>query len=63
MTEGFNQQESLGGNAKTFMVANVSGEPQHMSQTFKTLEFAQLAKRVRNRVCLRTATIAAEGSL
>lgn len=43
-------QESLGGNAKTFMVANISRSAVHATQTFKTLEFAQLAKRVRNRV-------------
>ncbi len=46
----FVAQESLGGNAKTFMVANISGAAAATAHTFHTLEFAQLAKRVRNKV-------------
>jgi uncharacterized protein (DUF58 family) len=62
VSESLYTQESLGGDAKTFMVANVSSEAQHMSQTFKTLEFAQLAKRVRNQVCLPTCSMSVHGA-
>jgi hypothetical protein len=44
-------RDSLGGNAKTFIVANVSPSPFSYAETLSTLRFAQRAKMIRNRVC------------
>ena len=46
-------QDSLGGNSKTFMIANISPCMVNYSQTLSTLRFAQRAKRVRNQVGIR----------
>ncbi len=42
-------QDSLGGNAKTSIIANVSPLPSDAPNTLSTLQFAQRAKRVRTR--------------
>ncbi|KAG9391462.1 Kinesin motor domain [Carpediemonas membranifera] len=41
-------QPSLGGNSKTVLFANVSGVPQHVSETQSTLSFASKVKTVKN---------------
>ena len=41
-------QESLGGNAKTLIIANVSPAQEHCSETASTLAFAARAKCIRN---------------
>ena len=43
-------QESLGGNAKTVMIANVSPAMTNMADTLSTLRFAQRVKAIRNTV-------------
>ncbi|EIE19392.1 kinesin-domain-containing protein [Coccomyxa subellipsoidea C-169] len=42
-------QDSLGGNSKTLIIACVSPAEAHAAETASTLEFAQRAKRIRNR--------------
>jgi hypothetical protein len=42
-------QESLGGNSKTCIVANVSPAPDSAQETFSTLVFAANAKAIKNR--------------
>ena len=41
-------QDSLGGNAKTLIIANVSPAQEHSSETASTLAFAARAKCIRN---------------
>lgn len=41
-------QESLGGNAKTLMIANVSPAREHAGESVATLAFAARAKCIRN---------------
>ena len=41
-------QESLGGNAKTMIIANVSPAREHSHETASTLAFAARCKRIRN---------------
>ena len=43
-------QDSLGGNAKTFILGNVSSAPAAVKETVSTLRFLQSAKRIRNAV-------------
>ena len=43
-------RDSLGGNAKTFIIANVSPSFTSYAETLSTLRFAQRAKMIRNRV-------------
>ncbi len=42
-------QDSLGGNAKTMIIANVSPSPLCAHETMTTLQFVQRAKRIRNK--------------
>ena len=42
-------RDSLGGNSKTRIVANISPAAKHCAETLSTLKFAQRAKRVTNR--------------
>ena len=42
-------QDSLGGNAKTMLVANVSPSTACAHETLSTLQFAERAKCIRNR--------------
>lgn len=42
-------QDSLGGNSKTVMIANVSPSTHNIGETLSTLRFAQRAKRMGNR--------------
>lgn len=43
-------QDSLGGNSKTIMIANVSPAAGCLTETLSTLRFAQRAKNIRNKV-------------
>ena len=43
-------KDSLGGNSKTSIVANISPAASSYGETLSTLKFAQRAKLVRNRV-------------
>lgn len=43
-------QDSLGGNAKTVMIANISLAASCLKETQSTLGFAQRAKMIRNKV-------------
>ncbi|KAK9915231.1 hypothetical protein WJX75_006495 [Coccomyxa subellipsoidea] len=49
-------QDSLGGNSKTLIVACVSPAEAHAAETASTLEFAQRAKRIRNRARINRDT-------
>ena len=42
-------QDSLGGNSKTVMIANVSPTTRNYGETLSTLRFAQRAKHIRNK--------------
>eukprot|EP00899_Mesostigma_viride_P015431 jgi/Mesvir1/2388/Mv25135-RA.1 len=49
-------QDSLGGNAKTIMVANVSPSNSAFGETLSTLKFAQRAKFIRNKAVVNEDT-------
>jgi hypothetical protein len=42
-------QDSLGGNSKTIMVANISPASANLAETISTLRFAQRAKSIKNK--------------
>ena len=41
-------KDSLGGNSKTLMIANVTSSAREQSQTYSTLNFARRAKMIKN---------------
>ena len=41
-------RDSLGGNSKTVIIANVCGSSLHANETLSTLKFAQRAKLIKN---------------
>lgn len=43
-------QDSLGGNAKTYIIANVHPGSRCFGETLSTLQFAQRAKLIKNKV-------------
>lgn len=43
-------QDSLGGNAKTYIIANVHPGSKCFGETLSTLQFAQRAKLIKNKV-------------
>lgn len=49
-------QDSLGGNSKTVMIANVSPSTANITETQGTLRFAQRAKRMGNRATVNENT-------
>lgn len=49
-------QDSLGGNAKTILIANVSPSAACAHETLSTLQFADGAKNIRNRARVNTDT-------
>ncbi|KAG5487636.1 hypothetical protein LSCM4_08081 [Leishmania orientalis] len=49
-------QNSLGGNAITFLVCNVSPDPRDAPETMSTLRFAKLCKSVKNNAKVNEAT-------
>lgn len=42
-------RDSLGGNSKTVIIANISPSLANMSETLSTLEFAKRAKQIKNK--------------
>ena len=56
-------QESLGGNSKTIMVANISPSGANLAETLSTLRFAQRAKSIRNRAKVNEDTLGDLSSL
>ena len=53
---GSGMQDSLGGNAKTMIIANVSPTFLCAHETHSTLQFAQRAKHIRNRAVINQDT-------
>lgn len=49
-------QDSLGGNSKTVMIANVSPSTANVNETQSTLRFAQRAKRMGNKATINENT-------
>jgi hypothetical protein len=49
-------QDSLGGNAKTVVIANVSPAPSSACETHSTLQFASRAKYIRNKAIVNEDT-------
>ena len=45
-------RDSLGGNCKTLMIANIWPEGSHIEETISTLKFASRMMRVRNEAIL-----------
>ena len=45
-------KDSLGGNSKTFLIANVSPSSSAFSETLSTLKFASRAKQIRNKASI-----------
>ena len=56
-------KDSLGGNSKTFMVANVSPSLSVFSETLSTLKFAQRAKQIKNSAVVNEDTSGAVSML
>ncbi|CAL8470378.1 g9920 [Coccomyxa elongata] len=56
-------QDSLGGNSKTIMVANISPASANLAETLSTLRFAQRAKSIKNKAVVNEDTRGDEGSL
>ncbi len=53
-------RDSLGGNSKTVIVANVSPSSQNLSESSSTLEFAKRAKLIKNKAIInedKTGTV------
>ena len=48
----FFQKDSLGGNAKTVLIANISPSSLSHSETLSTLRFAQRVKMIQNKVVI-----------
>lgn len=46
----FITQDSLGGNSKTMVIANVSSDYINLEESISTLRFAQRAKSIKNKV-------------
>lgn len=42
-------QDSLGGNTKTVMIANISGADYNYEETLSTLRYADRAKQIKNK--------------
>ena len=51
-------RDSLGGNAKTFLVAALSATEENFAETLSTLKFAQRAKMVRGHATARRCPLA-----
>ena len=45
-------KDSLGGNSKTCLIANVSPEITSLQETMSTLQFAQRAKLIKTKACI-----------
>ncbi len=53
-------QDSLGGNSKTMMIANISPASPNLADTHSTLRFAQRVKAIRNTVRARSESPASD---
>jgi len=47
-------KDSLGGNCRTVMVANISGDPAQLDESLSTCRFAQAVACVSNQACAAT---------
>lgn len=56
-------KDSLGGNSKTMIIANVSPASDSLSETLQTLRFAQRAKLIRNKASINEETSGSIDSL
>ncbi|CAK0736757.1 hypothetical protein CVIRNUC_000798 [Coccomyxa viridis] len=56
-------QESLGGNSKTIMVANIGPSSSNLAETLSTLRFAQRAKSIKNKAVVNEDTLGDVSSL
>ena len=54
---GWMAQDSLGGNSKTIMVANISPASANLAETLSTLRFAQRAKSIKNKAGSHTGVL------
>lgn len=45
----FNQTDSLGGNSKTIMIANIGPSEYNYNETLTTLRYSQRAKTIQNK--------------
>ena len=50
-------KDSLGGNCRTAMVANISGDPAQLEESLSTCRFAQAVACISNQVCTGTARV------
>ena len=50
-------KNSLGGNSKTLVIANISPSNIHLNETISTLEFAKRAKMMRNEAKVNEDTV------
>ena len=55
-TSCFQLQDSLGGNAKTVIIANISPCQMCAQETLSTLQFASRAKHIRNKAVINQDT-------
>eukprot|EP00123_Amoebidium_parasiticum_P016526 comp23476_c0_seq2/m.39246 comp23476_c0_seq2/g.39246 ORF comp23476_c0_seq2/g.39246 comp23476_c0_seq2/m.39246 type:complete len:720 (-) comp23476_c0_seq2:15-2174(-) len=56
-------KDSLGGNSKTYIIANVSQDPAHFAETLSTLQFVNRAKLIKNRAVINENVTADVGLL
>lgn len=56
-------QDSLGGNARTVMIANVSPAVSCLAETASTLDFARRAKQVKNKAVVNEEGVGDVGQL
>jgi hypothetical protein len=50
-------KDSLGGNSKTFMIANISSASTQFPETLSTLKFAQRAKQIKNKASINEESL------
>jgi len=56
-------KDSLGGNSKTSLIANISPASSSFAETLSTLKFAQRAKQIKNRALINEDSIGSVGAL
>ena len=56
-------KDSIGGNSKTFMIANVSPAASNYQETLSTLKFAQRAKLIKNKASINQESIGSTENL
>ena len=50
--------DSLGGNSRTTVIANISPHPHSLEETLSTLKFAQRAKLIKNKAVINEDSVA-----